>query len=135
METFISSFLRNCPRACFSKRIKSEEDQRERPYLSIRIRYGIAVAGLCLGTAESTERIAGPERGPVEDQEFSVLDVGGQRNERKKWIHCFDGVTGIIFVVAINEYDQVLFEDLIPKTGEVTATYHIILITIPSQRD
>lgn len=47
----------------------------------------------------------------VKGQEFSVLDVGGQRNERKKWIHCFDGVTGIVFVVAINEYDQVLFED------------------------
>ena len=47
----------------------------------------------------------------VNKQEFSVLDVGGQRNERKKWIHCFDGVTGIVFVVAINEYDQVLFED------------------------
>lgn len=47
----------------------------------------------------------------VEGQEFSVMDVGGQRNERKKWIHCFDGVTGIVFVVAINEYDQVLFED------------------------
>lgn len=41
----------------------------------------------------------------------SVLDVGGQRNERKKWIHQFDDVTAIIFVVAISEYDQTLFED------------------------
>jgi hypothetical protein len=39
------------------------------------------------------------------------LDVGGQRNERRKWIHCFDSVTALIFVAAISEYDQVLYED------------------------
>jgi len=43
--------------------------------------------------------------------EFEVYDVAGQRNERSKWIHCFDNVTAIIFVAAISEYDQVLFED------------------------
>lgn len=42
---------------------------------------------------------------------FVMYDVGGQRNERKKWIHCFDNVTAVIFVAAINEYDQVLYED------------------------
>ncbi|XXQ38370.1 G-protein alpha subunit [Plasmodiophora brassicae] len=42
---------------------------------------------------------------------YRMLDVGGQRNERKKWIHCFQGVTAVIFVVAISEYDQVIFED------------------------
>jgi guanine nucleotide-binding protein G(i) subunit alpha len=41
---------------------------------------------------------------------FKVYDVGGQRNERKKWIHCFEGVTAVIFVAAISEYDQTLFE-------------------------
>lgn len=40
----------------------------------------------------------------------SMVDVGGQRSERKKWIHCFGGVTSIIFCVAISEYDQVLLE-------------------------
>jgi len=43
---------------------------------------------------------------------FRMVDVGGQRNERKKWIHCFQDVTAIIFVVAISEYDLVLEEDL-----------------------
>ena len=42
---------------------------------------------------------------------FEMYDVGGQRNERKKWIHCFEGVTAIIFVAALSEYDQRLFED------------------------
>ncbi|KAJ1506579.1 Guanine nucleotide-binding protein alpha-2 subunit [Coelomomyces lativittatus] len=40
-----------------------------------------------------------------------MFDVGGQRSERKKWIHCFEAVTSIIFCVAINEYDQRLLED------------------------
>lgn len=40
-----------------------------------------------------------------------MFDVGGQRSERKKWIHCFESVTSIIFCVALSEYDQVLLED------------------------
>ncbi|KAI9628076.1 hypothetical protein H4Q26_018224 [Puccinia striiformis f. sp. tritici PST-130] len=42
---------------------------------------------------------------------WKVFDVGGQRSERKKWIHCFENVNVLIFFVAINEYDQVLYED------------------------
>lgn len=42
---------------------------------------------------------------------FKIFDVGGQRAERRKWIHCFDNVTALIFMAAISEYDQVLFED------------------------
>jgi len=45
------------------------------------------------------------------DLHFKMFDVGGQRSERKKWIHCFEGVTAIIFVVALSEYDLCLAED------------------------
>ncbi|KRX14257.1 Guanine nucleotide-binding protein G(i) subunit alpha, partial [Trichinella nelsoni] len=45
------------------------------------------------------------------DLHFKMFDVGGQRSERKKWIHCFEGVTAIIFCVAMSEYDMVLAED------------------------
>jgi len=47
----------------------------------------------------------------IEGKEFVVIDVGGQRNERKKWIHCFEDVTAIIFIAALSAYDSVLFED------------------------
>jgi len=47
----------------------------------------------------------------IDGNHFKMFDVGGQRNERKKWIHCFEGVTCVIFVAAISEYDQQLFED------------------------
>ncbi|KAM3836003.1 guanine nucleotide-binding protein subunit alpha-14-like, partial [Diretmus argenteus] len=41
---------------------------------------------------------------------FRMVDVGGQRSERRKWIHCFEKVTSIVFLVALSEYDQVLYE-------------------------
>lgn len=40
-----------------------------------------------------------------------MFDVGGQRSERKKWIHCFEGVTAIIFCASMSDYDLVLAED------------------------
>lgn len=47
----------------------------------------------------------------IGDLTYMMFDVGGQRSERKKWIHCFENVTAIVFLVAISEYDQLLFED------------------------
>jgi GTPase SAR1 family protein len=42
---------------------------------------------------------------------FQIVDVGGQRNERKKWIHCFDDVKAILFVASLAGYNQVMYED------------------------
>jgi len=42
---------------------------------------------------------------------FTLVDVGGQRSERRKWVHCFKDVTAVIFLAAINEYDMILEED------------------------
>src|SRR3989338_8036268 len=42
---------------------------------------------------------------------FNVVDVGGQRSERRKWIHCFQNVTAIVFFVALSEFDMTLVED------------------------
>ncbi|RMZ85917.1 hypothetical protein DV736_g6529, partial [Chaetothyriales sp. CBS 134916] len=47
----------------------------------------------------------------IQELTYRMFDVGGQRSERKKWIHCFENVTTILFLVAISEYDQLLFED------------------------
>ncbi|KAF7341825.1 hypothetical protein MSAN_02037700 [Mycena sanguinolenta] len=37
--------------------------------------------------------------------------VGGQKSERRKWIHCFQDVTSILFLVSLSGYDQCLVED------------------------
>jgi len=54
---------------------------------------------------------------------FRMFDVGGQRNERKKWIHCFENVSAVIFVAAISEYDQTLYED--EKTNRVVEAVNL----------
>jgi len=53
---------------------------------------------------------------------ISMFDVGGQRSERKKWIHCFENVTSIIFCVALSEYDQVLLEESSQVSSQSTST-------------
>ncbi|KAI1716189.1 g-protein alpha subunit domain-containing protein [Ditylenchus destructor] len=40
-----------------------------------------------------------------------LIDVGGQKTERRKWIHCFENVTAILFVVALSCYNQFMEED------------------------
>ncbi|ORX51047.1 G-protein subunit alpha 8 [Piromyces finnis] len=47
----------------------------------------------------------------IKPLQFTVVDVGGQRNERRKWIHCFDDVNAIIFIANLSGYNTVLFED------------------------
>eukprot|EP01130_Rhizamoeba_saxonica_P006566 TRINITY_DN2616_c0_g1_i1.p1 TRINITY_DN2616_c0_g1~~TRINITY_DN2616_c0_g1_i1.p1 ORF type:complete len:207 (-),score=36.34 TRINITY_DN2616_c0_g1_i1:29-649(-) len=47
----------------------------------------------------------------IKNTKFSCVDVGGQRSERRKWIHCFDNCTAVLFFVALNEYDMTLYED------------------------
>ncbi|KAJ3904866.1 G-protein alpha subunit-domain-containing protein [Lentinula edodes] len=42
---------------------------------------------------------------------YKLFDVSGQRSERKKWIHCFENVTALVFLVSLSEYDQMLYED------------------------
>ena len=48
---------------------------------------------------------------PDKKGSFSIIDVGGQKSERKKWIKCFSGVTAVIFVASLSCYDEVLYED------------------------
>ena len=50
----------------------------------------------------------------VEDDEnvsFRIVDTGGQKNERRKWIHHFENVSAIVYVVSLAAFDEPLYED------------------------
>ncbi|XP_017077975.1 G protein alpha q subunit-like [Drosophila eugracilis] len=64
----------------------------------------------------------------LDDFMMSMVDVAGQRSERRKWIHCFSNVTSIIFLAALSEYDQVLMEsEKENRMKESIALFHTIL--------
>ncbi|RXM32173.1 cGMP-dependent protein kinase 1 [Acipenser ruthenus] len=60
-----------------------------------------------------------------------MVDVGGQRSERRKWIHCFENVTSIMFLVALSEYDQVLVESDNENRMEESKALFRTIITYP----
>ena len=60
---------------------------------------------------------------------YHMFDVGGQRSERKKWVHCFEGVHCLMFVAALSGYDQCLVEDKTAVCAHlrcINSTYSIL---------
>lgn len=52
----------------------------------------------------------------IQDTKLICYDVGGQRAERKKWLHCFDEAGCILYVAGVSGYDERLVED--PEAAE-----------------
>ncbi|KAL9648382.1 hypothetical protein ABK040_011319 [Willaertia magna] len=46
-----------------------------------------------------------------ENQKFILIDVGGQRSERRKWLNHFENVDAILYVCSLSEFDQSCYED------------------------
>ena len=42
---------------------------------------------------------------------IKLIYGGGQRNERRKWVDCFDAVSTMIYFCALNHYCEILFEE------------------------
>ena len=51
---------------------------------------------------------------------INLIDVGGQRSERKKWSLIFNSVDAVIFVASLIEFNQVLEEDGVTNRFEET---------------
>ena len=65
---------------------------------------------------------------PFGDVNFRLVDVGGQRSERRKWIHCFEDVSSLIFIASLAEYNLHLVEDSsVNRLEESIALFRTIL--------
>ena len=47
----------------------------------------------------------------IMNEEYRFIDVGGTRNERKKWIHHFENVDAVVFIASLASFNEALFED------------------------
>jgi len=65
------------------------------------------------------------------DKEVIMIDVGGQRSERKKWIHFFEDVLLLMFLTAASEYDQVLMEDHSENRMKESVNLFRVLVSEP----
>lgn len=54
----------------------------------------------------------------IKNVPFKMVDVGGQRSERRRWFECFDSVTSILFLVSSSEYDQVSQPESVQRINE-----------------
>ena len=101
-----NSFLDDLARITDEAYIPSVED-----VLQSRART-IGVKELLFTTDHHQWRYEASPRSPrLSDRSYRLVDVGGQRNERKKWIHCFEGVTAVIFFADTSAYNLNLLED------------------------
>eukprot|EP00005_Dracoamoeba_jomungandri_P003252 CAMPEP_0174252840 /NCGR_PEP_ID=MMETSP0439-20130205/2207_1 /TAXON_ID=0 /ORGANISM="Stereomyxa ramosa, Strain Chinc5" /LENGTH=359 /DNA_ID=CAMNT_0015333489 /DNA_START=17 /DNA_END=1096 /DNA_ORIENTATION=- len=90
LDDSASYFITSCERLASDDYLPSDED-----LLRARLR-----------TTAVTETVW-----DLEGLHFRMVDVGGQRGERSKWLCYFDDVTAVLFTVGISAYDQVIRED------------------------
>ena len=68
-----------------------------------------------------------------EAESYDVLDVGGCRGERKKWVDAFEGCHGLVFAASLSGYDECLVEDKISvslPSQVLTFIYHVASLIV-----
>ncbi|XP_041815749.1 guanine nucleotide-binding protein G(q) subunit alpha-like isoform X2 [Chelmon rostratus] len=119
-------------RECYNRKREYQLSDSTKYYLNDLDR----IAGTpYLPTQQDVLRVRVPTTGIIEypfdlqNVVFRMVDVGGQRSERRKWIHCFENVTSIMFLVALSEYDQVLVESVNENRMEESMALFRTIIT------
>ncbi|XP_078455908.1 guanine nucleotide-binding protein G(q) subunit alpha-like [Lampetra fluviatilis] len=101
-------------KACYERRREFQISDSTKYYLNDLSRL---VSPGYVPTQQDVLRVRVPTTGIIEypltlnKMVLRMVDVGGQRSERRKWIHCFENVESVMFLAALSEYDQVLMEE------------------------
>ncbi|CAL1593743.1 unnamed protein product [Knipowitschia caucasica] len=118
-------------RVCYSRRCEYQLLDSTEYYLSNLDRIA---SSEYIPTEQDVLRVRFPTTG-IHDYSFTIkkitlriVDVGGQKSERRKWIHSFEDVTSLIFLASLSEYDQVLEEkDTINRMTESLCLFSTII--------
>lgn len=92
-------------------------------------------------TDEDIVRIRVPTTGineysfKVDKVHLRLVDVGGQKSERKKWIHCFENVNCLIYLASLSEYDQQLEENRLENRMRESLALFKSIMELPWFRD
>lgn len=87
-----------------------------------------------LPTEQDILRIQTPTAGITEysfsiyQTPFRLIDVGDQRSERRKWLHCFENVTSILLLVAVSDYDQISLDSKENRLEESKALFKSLVM-------
>lgn len=69
-----------------------------------------------------------------ESKKYVLYDMGGQRAERRKWLHCRENVSGVVFFASCSGYDQQLVEDeSINRLSEDIKLFQDVLDMFPAK--
>ncbi|OQV18212.1 Guanine nucleotide-binding protein G(s) subunit alpha [Hypsibius exemplaris] len=60
----------------------------------------------------------------VDNVRYNMFDVAGQRDQRGKWLQCFNNITAIFFVVPASGYNLVL-QDSEEGTNRLAESFHV----------
>jgi GTPase SAR1 family protein len=122
------------------ERIQKTYEQRSNFKLSESAGYFLEKAEVVFGenyepTQEDIEKCDAPAsreyinetKIQISRTKFKLLDIGAQRNERKKWMSAVGETTAVLFLASLSEYDQVLPEDnTANKLAESIQIFHEI---------
>lgn len=64
----------------------------------------------------------------VDNQKYKMLDVGQQWPGHKKWMHCFEHVDALFFLVNLNDYDQMLYDESGRVTSSIFSMYTMLMM-------
>ncbi len=90
------------PRSLRKKSADAHGCNSDKNFYLLKIKKSVIITFLSTGIIEYVFDI--PYR--RESVKLRIVDVGGQKTERRKWVHCFEEVKTVIFLAAISEFDQ-----------------------------
>ncbi|KAG6826665.1 hypothetical protein H0H92_014938, partial [Tricholoma furcatifolium] len=99
----------------------------DKSYVTVRPMSAVATMSTVDSTSAAEPTSTVEPMANVEPLCIRIIDVSGQKNNVRKWIHCFEGVTSVLFCTALSDYDQVLEKTVQNRMSESLTLFEAII--------